>query len=195
LLLIAGAARLLRMGFFDSVSRGNPGQPYPKGDPWDPPSVEFPHVAASAVLLARTEVVAVAITAIWAFTAGFEFWVHAQFRHDGHALQRQPEDQSLRIGVQFADGRKVANVGRVPERAGSVPAGLILSPHSFGAGRRHQDRSYWVWPLPPAGPLSFVCEWAAFGIPESRAEVDARLVLDAARHSVQIWPAGNSSSG
>jgi hypothetical protein len=108
LLLIAGAARLLRMGFFDGVSRVTPGKPYPKGDPWDPPSVEFPRVAASAVLLARTEVVAVAITAIWAFTAGFEFWV---------------------------------------------------------------------------------------GIPESRAEVDARLVLDAAKHSVQIWPAGNSSSG
>jgi hypothetical protein len=179
------------MGFFDGVSRISPDTPYPRGGRWDPPSAEFPRVAASAVLLARTEVVAVAITAIWAFTAGFEFWVQAQFRHDGLALEEQPDDQSLHVGLQFADGRKVADVGRVPEPAGSDPGGLILSPRSFGGGRRHQDRSYWVCPLPPAGPLSFVCEWAAFGIPESHAEVDAQLVVDAARHSVQIWPEDN----
>jgi len=44
------------------------------------------------------------------------------------------------------------------------------------------------WPLPPAGPLEFVCEWPAFGIAESRAGIDARLILDAARHSVRLWP-------
>jgi hypothetical protein len=179
------------MGFFDGVSGVSPDAPYPRGGPWDPPSAEFPRVAASAVVLARTEVVAVAITAIWAFTAGFEFWVHALFRHDGRALEKQPDDQVLHVGLQFADGRKVANVGPVAEPAGSVPAGLILRPRSFGGGRRHQDRSYWVWPLPPAGPLSFFCEWAAFGIPESHADVDAQLILDAAAHSVQVWPEGN----
>jgi hypothetical protein len=132
------------MGFFDGVSRVSPDTPYPRGGRWDPPSAEFPRVATSAVLLARTQVVAVGIRAIWAFAAGFEFWVHAQFRHDGPALERRPDDQSLHVGLQFADGRKAANVGRVAEPAGSILAGLVLSPHSFGGGRRHQDRSYWV---------------------------------------------------
>jgi hypothetical protein len=31
-----------------------------------------------------------------------------------------------------------------------------------------------------AGPLEFVSEWPAFGIPETRASIDAQLILDAA---------------
>jgi hypothetical protein len=123
---------------------------------------------------------------IWAFRAGFEFWIKAQFRHPGPALERQPDERSLHVGVQFADGKKAANVGRVPDPAGSVSAGLIMRPVSFGGGHRHQDRSYWVWPLPPAGPLTFVCQWAAFDIPEMRAGTDAQLIVDAAGRSIQI---------
>jgi len=38
--------------------------------------------------------------------------------------------------------------------------------------------------------LTFVCEWPAYGIPETRAAIDGQLILDAARHSIQIWPDG-----
>jgi hypothetical protein len=48
-----------------------------------------------------------------------------------------------------------------------------------------------VRPLPPAGPLAFVCEWAALGIPEKRTELDAQLILDAATRSVRTWPQDN----
>jgi len=176
------------MGFFDDAAR-HP-LPRPRGTPWDPPRNELPRIAASGLLLARTEVVAVAVTAIWAYQAGFEFWIKAQFRHPGPGLDGQPDEQSLHVGVQFADGKKAVNVGHVPDPAGSVTDGLILNPLSFGAGRRHQDRSYWVWPLPPAGPVTFVCEWPAFDIPETRADTEAQLILDAAGQSVQIWPPG-----
>lgn len=178
------------MGFFDAVSRYPPSTPIPRGAPWDPPAGEFPcAVATGALVLARTEVVAVAVTVIWAFRAGFEFWIKAQFRHPGPALERQPDERSLHVGVQFADGKKAANVSRVPDPAGSVSAGLIMRPVSFGGGHRHQDRSYWVWPLPPAGPVTFVCEWAAFDIPEARAGTDAQLIVDAAGRIIQLWPA------
>ncbi len=79
-------------------------------------------------------------------------------------------------------------VGARPEPSGSAATGLILSPLSFGGGRRHQDRSYWVWPLPPPGPLVLACEWAAFDLGEKRVQVDAQLILDAAKHHVQMWP-------
>jgi hypothetical protein len=46
----------------------------------------------------------------------------------------------------------------------------------------------WVWGLPPPGPLAFVCEWPARGIPETRVEIDAGLVLEAAARAVAIWP-------
>ncbi len=176
------------MGFFDDAPRL--AEPWPRGTPWDPPAGEFPcAVATGALVLVRTEAVAVAVTAIWAFTTGFEFWVKAQFGHSGPALESLPDDQSLHVGVQFADGKKAANVTALPEPAGSVPAGLILNPRSFGASRQHLDRSYWVWPLPPAGPVTFACEWAAFDIPQAHTDTDGQLILDAARRSVQIWTA------
>jgi hypothetical protein len=36
--------------------------------------------------------------------------------------------------------------------------------------------------------VEFVCEWPAFSIPESRAGLDARLILDAAARSIRLWP-------
>ncbi len=50
------------------------------------------------------------------------------------------------------------------------------------------DNHYWVWGLPPPGPLVFVCEWPARGIGQSRMQADARLVLEAAERAVPIWP-------
>ena len=64
----------------------------------------------------------------------------------------------------------------------------MLFPDGGGGGGRRYDMRYWVWPLPPPGPVAFVCEWPAFGIPESRAELDARLILDAAARAVESWP-------
>jgi hypothetical protein len=133
--------------------------------------------------------VAVAVTAIWAFSSGFEFWIATRFRQPGPALQTEPDDQSLHIGLRFADGRKVANVGRLPDPAGSVSGNLLLSPVSFGGGMLHRSRRYWVWPLPPAGPMTFVCEWTLFGIPETSAEVDVQPILRAAAQSIKLWPA------
>ena len=49
-------------------------------------------------------------------------------------------------------------------------------------------RNWWAWPLPPAGPIEFVCEWPVFGVPETRATLDAQLILDAAGRSTQLWP-------
>ena len=70
----------------------------------------------------------------------------------------------------------------------SALTGVALNPGGFGGGLRHRNWSYWVSPLPPAGPVTFVCEWAAAGIPETRASLDGQLIVDAARRSVRLWP-------
>jgi hypothetical protein len=46
---------------------------------------------------------------------------------------------------------------------------------------------HWVWPLPPAGPFAFVCEWPGRGIAESRAEIDAGMILEAAGRALTFW--------
>ena len=52
----------------------------------------------------------------------------AQFRHLGPALEHETDEQSLHIGLQFADGRKAVNVGRVPEPGGAEAAGRLFDP-------------------------------------------------------------------
>jgi hypothetical protein len=64
----------------------------------------------------------------------------------------------------------------------------LLYPFAGGGGPLSFVSRWWTWPLPPGGPLEFVCEWPTFGIAESRAGIDAQLVLDAARRSIRLWP-------
>jgi hypothetical protein len=45
-----------------------------------------------------------------------------------------------------------------------------------------------MWPLPPIGPLFFVCEWPAAGIPLTRVEVDSERLRDAAGRSRELFP-------
>jgi hypothetical protein len=42
--------------------------------------------------------------------------------------------------------------------------------------------------LTEAGPLEFVCEWPAHRIDESRAGLEAQLILDAADRVIRLWP-------
>lgn len=100
----------------------------------------------------------------------------------------------LRFGIEFADGRRVTNVG-APGRGPGEPEGPVLwgMGGGGGGGRWHQD--FWVWPLPPPGPLGFVCEWPAAGIPLTRVDVDAQLVTDAAARAREMFPDQRTSAG
>jgi hypothetical protein len=43
-----------------------------------------------------------------------------------------------------------------------------------------------MWPLPPDGPLSFVCEWPVAGVELTRTEIDAALIIAAASRAQVI---------
>jgi hypothetical protein len=99
----------------------------------------------------------------------------------GQHLPGGPRDlaasrRSFRIGLQFSDGGKAAGspCGGMPDHD-AEPAGPVLYPFAGGGGPHSFVSRWWAWPLPPAGPLEFVCEWPAFGIAESRTGIDARL--------------------
>jgi hypothetical protein len=58
-----------------------------------------------------------------------------------------------------------------------------------GGGTSHyQLTRWWAWPLPPNGPLVFICQWPTLGTGETRVSIDAQLILDAARQSMRLWP-------
>ena len=185
------------MSFFDDL----PPEPEPHRvhHPWDPPDAEFPGVVPfSALILGRTERAAVAVTGLSAYSGGFEIFVTARFRPDPEAGpgDREPgrpgpggARRSFRFGMQLADGTRVIGQHGGPD-PGTEPDGPILRAFLGGGGPRSSFWRWWMWPLPPGGPLEFVCEWPALGIPETRAGLDAQLILDAAGRSTRLWPDG-----
>jgi hypothetical protein len=107
---------------------------------------------------------------------------------------RELDPELLRFGIELSDGSKATNVnaGTGPRDWDTPPAGPILSGGDGGGGglagggaRLHYG--YWVWPLPPEGPLSFVCEWPIADIAETRTEIDSAPLRDAAREAVIVW--------
>ena len=186
------------MGFFDDLPATEP-EP-PRGHhPWEPPEAEFPGIVRiDTLVLGRTDQVAVAVTGLSAFSTGIEIFLTARIRpsagHPEEHLPGGPRDlaasrRSFRFGLQFSDGGKAVGRqgGRRPDHD-SEPAGPVLYPFAGGGGPHSFISRWWAWPLPPAGPLEFVCEWPPFDIAESRAGIDAELVLDAARRSIRLWP-------
>jgi hypothetical protein len=175
----------------------------------------LPGVAPVALLLARTDDTAVALTDVRGYPDGFTFLLRLRWGPTADPDEQPPwpvpmlgspdplggepfPDKLLRFGVQFADGRQVTNMDGYPYVPEELPPdqpvlteGGGLGSEGGGLGRGASwDLDQAVQPLPPPGPLAFVCAWPGRGIPESRVEIDAGLVLDAAAAAVPYFPAG-----
>ena len=141
-----------------------------------------PGVAALELELGRREASVVTVSHALVYPHGWQLdvmWSAPGGRRD----EWRPGDPGavpdtfVRFGLELADGRRAANLTRPADPSAES---LVLLPTSGGGstGRGHQK--YWVWPLPPPGKLAFWCEWPAQGIAETRTEIDAAVILDAA---------------
>ena len=164
--------------------------------PWNPPEAELPGIVAIDTLhFDRSEQAAVAVIGISAYARGFEFFVARRVRPGTPGLDEDPTPEMLRrrfkepegfqISLQFSDGRQAVS-GR--PRGNSEPTGPILQSRGGGGTSHSQLLRWWAWPLPPTGPLEFICQWPVYGIGETRVGIDGQVILDAARRSVQLWP-------
>jgi hypothetical protein len=172
----------------------------------EPPADVVPGIVPVELILARTPQRAIGLTGIRAYPTGFGCTLHLRLREDipgeqsnfgafnmfGDGVDPAGEfaDFYLRFGVGFADGGKATNL----ELRHDFDEGPAPDPPTLwiirweGYDRLAWEVDVWVYGLPPPGPLTFVCEWPARGIPESRSEIDARLVLEAAARAAPIWP-------
>jgi hypothetical protein len=57
-----------------------------------------------------------------------------------------------------------------------------------GGSSCSQDWDFWVYPLPPGGPVTLVASGAERGIAEWRAELDGAAIRAAAGRAVTLWP-------
>jgi hypothetical protein len=103
---------------------------------------------------------------------------------------RELSPEVFRFGIRFADGSKVTNIdpGSWPREVGEVPSGPILVGRGGGGGGTRWEQGFWVWALPPEGPMAFVCEWPSRGVPLTEQEMDATVIREAASRAEVLWP-------
>jgi hypothetical protein len=169
-----------------------------------PPHAVLPGIVPLGLVVARTEETVVAIAGLQVYPEGFGFTLNLRLRTVSIREERQFEhwfetftlddedlrDELIRFGVQFADGRKATNLEQPRRDLDEQPDGPVLNQFAAGGSTSSYDVEYWVWPLPPAGPLAFVCAWPARDIAETRTEIDAGRIHEAAGRAVTLWPEG-----
>jgi hypothetical protein len=166
------------------------------------------------LILARNDNVVFAITDAIAHPNGVEFSLALRVRslssdarrslmhggpfHPGSLPGDDPSDgipqEVMRFGVQLADGGRATTLDTRPWRLEAAPAGPVLIQRGGSGGERTWNMRFWLWPLPPPGPLAFVVEWPLGRIPETRVEIDAGPILDASARAETLWPDGEVSS-
>jgi hypothetical protein len=190
------------MGFFAGVPvpPPEPEEPRRRRPVWAKPEAALAGVAPGEILLARSDDVAIGVSGFRAYPSGFELTLVVLLRSEdrrGRIFQRlgrtlpgeELDDEFLRFGILFADGTSATNLGGWHHpRPDEEPTPPILSHNGGGGGGRRYDMHYWVWPLPPPGPMTIVGEWPARGIPETRAEIDTQPIRDAATRAIQVFP-------
>lgn len=202
-------------GFIEMFSFGNedddsesPQEPHrPRW--FGPPDDELGVVCPQAIILARSENAVIALSHATVYSTGIAFDFLAQARgltrsqasrlfHEQHTFEEEDlPDAFLRIGFEFGDGRRVSNLGGWRGHSklmqdNAEPEGPLLIPYAGGGGNSNGGNvtmkpGYWLWPLPPSGPLRISCEWPLVRIAVTTVQIDAPL-LENAQHVTRLWP-------
>ena len=173
------------MGFFEQEPPAVPDEPPPRQPEWSaPPENVVGATVPFDLVLANTGDVAVAVGGMTAYPTGVSFTVRVVRREaasdDLFFRLHHPGPGGLRLGVELADGAKVIADRSEPGR------GPTLTPRGGGGGGLSFELGFWLWPLPPAGPLRFACAWPDEGIEETTAELEAPI-HEAAARAIELW--------
>ena len=152
-----------------------------------------PGVVPAERVIARTGGVAISLGCFWVYPAGFQFDVFVDLKDEWSELDpfsfgrlSRKEDEGLLLGFEFADGAKATNArGDWNGRLDSTSPLLVSKGASRSGG--HSHHSFWLRPLPTAGPFEIVCEWPAAGVSLTRSELDARTIVEAASRAKTIF--------
>lgn len=189
------------MPFFDDASEvPEHDLPEPKRKRWRGAADDTLGVAVPyGEFLVRNDDIAVIVTGLVAFPVGFTVIVVALSRLDDptesldmsvHSVMgrsSQSPDQAFRFGIEFSDGSRVTNDAEFGYSR-REPAQPLLRHRGGSSGGRRASQGFWCTPLPPPGPMRFVCRWLAQGVEETSLQLDAQVILDAAARAVPVWP-------
>ena len=155
------------------------------------PDNEIPVALPINAVVARTDEVAFALLGLQVYSTGvsFDLAVRARTGTENNELNEivfehgPPRAGRMMLGVELADGRRASNV-----HAGHAGGDVVFHGGGGGGGNRSVDQSWWLSPLPPEGPLTFVVRCGALGIEETRTVLDGAQINRAAADVVVLWP-------
>jgi hypothetical protein len=201
------------MDFFGSIPRSQPPRRKRFERPaWMRPENVAPASVAFERMLVHTPHLAVFTGDVRAYPSGFEFNVHVRrprdLEHDDDPHQAHPfgshhphsgdapgNDEALRIGVLFADGRRAAaDPSRPLFRLDTTPEPPQIYPSRGQGGTGGWEQTFWVWGLPDDGPVTIVYSWSAEGVPESTFELDGNELRAASARATVLWPEESEES-
>jgi hypothetical protein len=173
-----------------------------------PPENELGVAVPVRRVLFRTGDLAIGLVGLVAYSNGIELQVvmrrrlaptepdpmHLHMRAR-HVRSGELAPEVFRFGVEYPDGRKATNLGFPFPPRDEEPGGPVLMERGGGGGGRSWNFGYWLWPLPPPGPLRVVVEWPAEGVPLTNVEIDGAALTAAAGDADVLWPDDDGPSG
>jgi hypothetical protein len=194
-------ARLIRDRLGPPPSNESLLEPLSRREPWHPwtapgDNILGGRVFQSHVMSHSAEDVVVAIDNMVAFPYGFSFTLVAR-RRLGRKYddwwesvadeRRRLEDDGLRVALGFPDGATI-EASPIPAWLETTPPpGRFLARIGGWADPWSLSIRYWVWPLPPTGPITVSCSWPRAGIEAGRTILEGEAIKLAAQRSVQLW--------
>jgi hypothetical protein len=188
-----------------------PFRPVPR-QPWmGPPDDELGVAVPMRHTVTSDAQAVVVLTDCVAFTTGFNLGVGIRKKHEPEPMRfpavrgfspprAEPDEMTIEVSIQFSDGRETARSGHglsdevsawyrawAEGQDPPVPASPLIGMGGGGGGGKHWDMRYWVWPLPPDGPMSISCRWPAGGVPDGAVEVDGSAIRRAGLSSEKLW--------
>ena len=187
------------MSFFEVP---DPPEPPPRPDTperpvWaGPPPGVLPGLSTQRRVLFRTDEVHLTADRFAVYPDGIEFTLTLMFASPQHGHWHDPweprhnhggeiANDSLRFGVSFSDGSKWTNLDR--RNLTLEMEGPVVMQTSASGGSDKFETQFWIWPLPPEGPLTFVAEWPARGIAEQLVEIDATELRERSKEAEVVW--------
>lgn len=178
----------------------------PYGPSWAPPAWDRPSegVAPAIVpinqLLGRDDRAALVLRNVAVYPNGVVLEIrifrdpHQPLDHMREHFMMRP-DLWPRIGVEFADGRRAGNSPTpffmagpdVPRDDEGLPTVPVLVHRGGGGGSTEFNQDYWLYPLPPEGPLKVYATFPAIGLEEATVEIDGSAIRRAAKDAVVLW--------
>jgi hypothetical protein len=173
-----------------------PGRP-PSRTQFGPPDGVLGRPVPISAVIVRTASLVIAVQRVTAYPTGLELEITVRVRTEPvhgsfDRIQRRTwggtsafPGEALRVGVVFPDGRRAwsENFGTGPPPSGDV----TLLPIGGSGTQARFDQRFWVAPLPPPGPLGVVVEWESRDLPETRVDLDAAAIVDAADGAESLW--------